>query len=88
MSAEVIQQIESLLPSLSRGEKLQLINLLLGQVKEGGSSPRISLAGMWKGKVPGDFDIDQALTEIRGEWLEELDWIEHIERCLCRRGNA
>ncbi len=35
------------------------------------SQPQV-LYGAWQEKMPADFDIDAALKEIRGEWLQ--DW--------------
>jgi len=36
------------------------------------SQPRV-LYGAWQGKMPADLDLDAALKEIRGEWIQEWD---------------
>ena len=35
-----------------------------------GRLPR-DLHGIWKGKVPGDVDLDKVLDEVRTEWAKE-----------------
>jgi hypothetical protein len=69
MSAEVLQQIESLLPVLSREEKLRLVSLLASQL----SGEPTRLENRWQGTVPPDFDLDAALKEIRSEWEGEVE---------------
>ncbi len=32
------------------------------------ASPPQTLYGIWKDKIAADFDVDAALTEVRGEW--------------------
>jgi hypothetical protein len=47
----------------------------IGQIPAVGElerKPR-DLYGIWKGKVPDDFDIDAALYEIRHEWEKEIE---------------
>jgi len=34
----------------------------------------LNLRGSWRIDLPGDFDLDKALAEIRGEWKKELDF--------------
>ena len=48
--------------------------ITLETVDELERKPR-DLYGMWKGKVPDDFDIDAALYEIRHEWEKEFEEI-------------
>ncbi len=80
MSAETMAQIQPLLLNLSRQEKLQLVSLLAEQLRQQAPIQPIDLEGRWQGAFPPDFDLDQALQEIRGEWLKELEWIAQVER--------
>jgi hypothetical protein len=73
MSQSPRQQIEALLDTLTREEQLRLIEDIAVRLRQAETRQPQSLYGIWKGKVSEDFDIDQALKEIRSEWLEELE---------------
>lgn len=73
MSQSPRQQIEALLDALTREEQLRLIEDIAVRLRQTETRQPQSLYGIWKGKVPEDFDVDQALREIRSEWLEELE---------------
>jgi len=73
MSAEVLQQIEGLLPSLSAEEKKRLRARLEADLGAVTPAARRSLRGIFKDKVPSDVDVDAALKEVREEWLGEVE---------------
>ncbi len=58
--AEQLKLVEHLAQRLQR----QVLNIKKPQ----------SLRGIWKGKFPEDFDVDEALREIRDEWKPEMDF--------------
>ena len=78
MSTTVFTQIEGLLNGLSREEQLRLIEEIAHRLRQNATpqQQRVRLRGILKGHVPSDFDLDQALTEIRSEWTKELDDLE------------
>jgi hypothetical protein len=73
MSQSPRQQIEALLDTLPREEQSRLIEDIADRLRQTETRQPPSLYGIWKGKVPEDLDLDQALKEIRSEWLEELE---------------
>lgn len=73
MSSSALNQIEALLDNLTREEQLRLIEEIADRLRQAETRQSQSLYGILKGKVPEDFDVDQALKEIRSEWLEELE---------------
>jgi hypothetical protein len=78
MGAEALTRLQPLLASLSREEKLLLLDVLSRELAEP-RADRIEVAGMWKGCVPEDVEIDEPLREIRQEWLKELDAMQSGE---------
>ena len=79
MSIEALRQIESLLPALSREEKVHLVGQLAHQLQDELSGQPPAARGRWKGKFPENVDLDQALKEIRHEWEEEISWMKGAE---------
>jgi len=73
MSMSALKQIESLLGELTREEQLRLIEEVTHRLRQTETRQPQSLYGILKGKVAEDFDVDQALKEIRSEWLEEIE---------------
>lgn len=54
-------------------ERLEQLERIIRELKEQLSaeeqgSPRASLYGIWKDKLPADLDVDAMLTEIRSAW--------------------
>ena len=78
MSAEALTRLQPLIAELSREEKQQLFDVLSRELAKP-DGDRIEVAGMWKGRVPEDVDIDEPLREIRQKWLKELDAMESGE---------
>jgi hypothetical protein len=70
MSAGTLQQIEVLLPNLTREEKVRLVSRLASDLQGELPQPSSTARGRWKRHFPADFDIDAALREIRGNWHE------------------
>jgi hypothetical protein len=71
MSEATIAEIFKLADRLSFSDRLSLIERLAGRMQQKVSSKQArSLRGIWKDKVPADFDIDGALRQIRGEQNE------------------
>lgn len=78
MSADVLTRLRPLLTKLSREEKQELVDVLSRELAQP-RADHVEVAGMWKGRVPEDVDIDEPLREIRQEWLKELDAMESGE---------
>lgn len=76
MNTTVESKFDHLLQSLSEAEQLDLIAHVAAKLKKkhGTRSP-IDLAGYLAGKVDSNFDIDEALREIRIGWSNE--WSAH-----------
>lgn len=55
-------------PAVALNDSRVLVTFLPASAPE--RTPR-PLRGVWKGKFPDDFDVDEALKEIRGAWQEE-----------------
>lgn len=72
MSMDIYQEITSKLPQLTRHEKTELFNLLKDQLEPAAPRNRVSLCGIWEGRVPAEFDPDAALAEMRHEWEKKL----------------
>jgi len=68
MNESALSDILKLADGLNLSDRLALIEQLAsGLRRKGPAKPARSLRGIWKDKVPEDFDIDGALREIRGE---------------------
>jgi hypothetical protein len=67
----VLEHIKQLSEALSAEEKQSLAAYLSSREGDLDRRPR-DLYGIWKNGFPGDFDIDAALREIRGEWQKEV----------------
>jgi hypothetical protein len=67
-------EVERLAKQLSPSEQLRLLEDVARGLRQltPNRVPR-DLYGVWKNKIPADFDLDAALEEIRGEWKKELD---------------
>ena len=66
------EQIDTLLETLNREELLTLIEKIAQRLRQAERTPQ-PLYGAWKGKFPGDADIDDALHEIRSQWREDIE---------------
>jgi len=73
-----LEHIAQLAEQLSPEEQLRLVEHLAQHLRENAGvntaqrTPR-DLYGIWRGRVPDDFDVESALQEIRQEWTHELD---------------
>jgi hypothetical protein len=70
----VIEHIKQLSESLSTEERRALAAFLSSHESDANRKPR-NLYGIWKGAFPTDFDVDDSLREIRGEWHKEVQEI-------------
>jgi hypothetical protein len=69
-----LEQLERLALQLPEQERMQLIESLRKSLADHNrSKPLRDLRGIWKDKVPSDFDIDAALREIRSEWKHKFE---------------
>jgi hypothetical protein len=75
MSDIAYARIESLLDELNQDEQLRLLEVVAGRLRGDKPPPAgsLSLKGLWKDGVPPDFDLDEALREIRSGWSREED---------------
>lgn len=74
MSHSSLSSVEQQALQLPPDEQLSLMEKLARNLREKSKrKPPKDLCGIWKDKFPEDFDIDQALKEIRSEWLKEMD---------------
>ena len=76
MTTPVFRQIESLLSRLSREEQLRLVDEVVHRLLQAEARQPQSLFGILKWKTREEFDVEVALQEIRGEWLEEIKEVE------------
>jgi len=67
----VLEHIKQLSQSLSEEQRRSLAAFLSTQEGDVHRTPR-DLYGIWKDGFPRDFDISNALHEIRGEWQKEI----------------
>jgi hypothetical protein len=76
MSETILEYVTKLADQLSPEEKLMLIKKLTESQKQDKSPHHIpaSLRGVWQNSFPDDFDVDEALREVRHEW--EKEWPE------------
>lgn len=77
-SESVLTEIEHLVDDLSPEQQLRLVEYVAGRLRTSAvrRKPR-SLRGIWRGRFPGNPDIDAILHEIRHEW--EKEWSEGDE---------
>jgi hypothetical protein len=78
MSAVVFEQVAALAKSLSRLEKIQLVEEVMATLKqelttdtETHANPRRSLRGLWAGLNVSAEDIDEARREMWGNFPRE-----------------
>lgn len=72
MDAEILLQIQPLLQSLSREDKVRLLDQLTKELQPHTPMQRTEVKGIWANVAPADFDLDAALKEIRHQWQEDL----------------
>jgi hypothetical protein len=65
MSQTLLADVERLARELTRSEQLILLERLTGGSRD--RRPR-DLYGIYRDRVPADFDLDSALAEIRSAW--------------------
>jgi hypothetical protein len=73
MSQAIVTTIEKLIPELSLEEQLLVFERLAQQLRytiQQSNKPQ-DLYGIWRDFVPEDFDLDQALQDIRQGWQHE-----------------
>ncbi|NUM77850.1 hypothetical protein HUU40_26105 [candidate division KSB1 bacterium] len=76
MNTTIESKLDDLLQNLSEAEQLDLIAHVAAKLKKKHSTRApIDLAGYLAGKVDSNFDIDEALQEIRKGWSNE--WSAH-----------
>jgi hypothetical protein len=73
-----VLHLKHLADDLTPEEKQALAQYLTRTESAGALVQAKSLRGIWRDKFPDDLDIDGALNEIRGEWVEE--WPEVFKR--------
>jgi len=74
MSQETLTKVTQMALELEPDEQLALVEGLARSLRRNGKQKeRKSLYGIWRDKFPEDFDIDNALKEIRSEWETEMD---------------
>ncbi len=79
-TSATLEHIEQLADQLSLQQQNELVRHLLANLRHADqkeASHTASLFGRWRGKFPEDIDLDKELTEIRHEWLKELDESEN-----------
>jgi hypothetical protein len=72
MPSAVQEQIDALLEHLGQDELLALIEQITQRLQQAERQPK-ALFGVWKGKFPEDVDIDEALQELRHQWVNEFE---------------
>ena len=75
MSQATVTTIEKLIPELSLQEQLLIFERLAQQLRytiQQSGKPQ-DLYGIWRDLVPEDFDLDQALQDIRQGWQNEWE---------------
>jgi hypothetical protein len=70
----VLEHIKQLSESLNDEQRRSLAAFLSSRESPENRQLR-DLYGIWKGAFPGDFDVDDTLHEIRGEWQKEIQEI-------------
>jgi hypothetical protein len=70
-----IHEITQAAEQLSTEEQLYIIEHLIRNVRQrtaatNGYKPQ-DIYGIWRDRVPEDFDVESALNSIRNEWLQE-----------------
>jgi len=65
------EQVDKLLETLNREELLTLIEKITQRLRQVERKPQ-PLYGIWKGKFPEEADIDDALQEIRSQWVHNV----------------
>ena len=73
MNAEPLSQIQPLFDQLSREEKIRLVDQLTKQLQPESTGQREEIKGLWEGAAPEDFEIDEALKEIRQGWWRRVE---------------
>jgi len=70
-----LEHVTILANHLSPTKQLQLVKYLLGRLSQRSLNKKehVSLRGSWKIDFPEDFNLDQALQEIRDGWKKEMD---------------
>lgn len=75
MSQATVTTIEKLIPELSLQEQLLIFERLAQQLRytiRQSGKPQ-DLYGIWRDFVPEDYDLDQALQDIRQGWQNEWE---------------
>jgi len=73
MNQAITERIEPLLRDMSESDLIELITHLMLYLKQTHKKKEsIDLDGYLKDKVNPNFDIDEALKDIRQKWLVEL----------------
>jgi hypothetical protein len=75
MQTANLSEVEQLAERLSTKEQLILMERLVKRLQILLQSPRRpqNLYGIWRDRIPGECDIDDALKEIRSSWLQQFD---------------
>lgn len=71
--AITVQDIETLVAQLSLNDQLVLMEHLAQNIRQNTEKKTPSdICGLWKKKLPEDFDLDATLREIRNAWKEDF----------------
>lgn len=78
MSSSKVLEIDRQAAELPIGEQRELLTRIARRVESGATAAErpISLRGLWAGKVPDDFDLDEALRSVRSHWKRKLDDVQ------------
>jgi len=73
MSAPTLEKVMTMVDGLTQEEQLFLIERVAQRLRRPSGRRPQRLYGVWKGKFPGDMDLDAALQEIREGWQQRLE---------------
>ena len=75
MSSSKLLEIDRQASELPIGEQRELMTRIARRVEMGEPPVRqpVSLRGLWAGRVPEDFDLDEALRSVRSGWTRKFD---------------
>jgi len=75
MSSARLLEIDRQAAELPLDEQRELLTRIAMRVERGAPADErpASLRGIWSPPVPDDFDLDEALRDVRGTWTRKLD---------------
>jgi hypothetical protein len=78
MSSPKVLEIDRQAAELPIDQQRELMARIARRVELGelGGGQGVSLRGLWAGKVPEDFDVDEALQAVRSGWKRKFDDVQ------------